>query len=480
MKRINFHLREPDRRSRFYRYDRTVPADVQSLVGQKVIAFSLKVTDPVQARKLRDEWDHHYEAEWARLRQQTKLNAEARLIAEAKAFQDHMRKPAEPVASKERRPGHTSLEISAAPKVQEDTFDQPELKKLVDRTRQIAIDRLPVSDRDDEQKIKASLDWVNTNTEEGRLLRQYMHVMVGRRSYVDLGSEYLDRARKKRDGKPLSDKSKESYRKAFERADKYRLPSIEQVDWDIAGDFLQDIADTEGLSQKTIGNIATALSNLWKFNKKQRTVWRGHEVQTEHIPVEHEAWFDDELRALLAGSEGHWMRDVIWIALYTGHRRSVIAKIEYDPETDFIRFKHQKQEVGDRFYPCHPHIREAVVRYTARPYASITIGNEFRELRDRLDLRPQDGERKKDFHSLRSNTTAQLMQKGIADNNIDVLVGRKSTSITSGVYGFKTLPPHAKAEIERWRPLVETVDWSYLLSDNTRQHSMLTGTGSSS
>ncbi|WP_371933568.1 DUF6538 domain-containing protein [Oceanicaulis sp. MMSF_3324] len=47
MKRINFHLREPDRRSRFYRYDRTVPADVQSLVGQKVIAFSLKVTDPV-------------------------------------------------------------------------------------------------------------------------------------------------------------------------------------------------------------------------------------------------------------------------------------------------------------------------------------------------------------------------------------------------------------------------------------------------
>lgn len=461
MKRINYHLREPDSRSRFYRYDRTVPSDVQTLVGQKVIAFSLKVTDPVQARKLRDEWDDHFEAEWARLRQQLKLNAEARLIAEARAYREYLTKPAEPVAPVRR--GFTSLTIPTGPEAPRKPFDQPELKTLIDRVHQIALDRLPANERSDEEKVKASEEWVNTNTEEGRLLFKYVHTMIGRQSYIDIGEEYLERARKKRDGRPLSDKTKESYRKAFERADKYGLPSIKEVDWETAGEFLQSIADKENLSQKSIGNIATALSNLWRFNKKQRTVWRGHEVQTVHIPVEHEAWFDDELRALLAGSEGHWMRDVIWIALYTGHRRSAIAEIEYDPETDFIRFKKQKQESGDRFYPCHPHIREAVVRYTAQPHKSNTLGNEFRKLRDRLDLRPQDGERKKDFHSLRSNTTAQLMQKGIADNNIDVLLGRKSTSITSGVYGFKTLPPHAKAEIERWRPLVETVDWQYLL-----------------
>lgn len=181
MKRLNYHLREPDKRSRFYRYDRTVPGDVQELFGKKVISFSLKVRDPVEARRLRDEWDDHFEAEWARLRQQLKLNAEARLIAEARAWRDHLRKPREPVSPPKDPLAH--LLIPRGPWKPIEPFEQPELERLVAITRRMAIDRLPAAERDDEEKIRASLDWVGENTDEGRMMRRYVQAVTGRRSY---------------------------------------------------------------------------------------------------------------------------------------------------------------------------------------------------------------------------------------------------------------------------------------------------------
>lgn len=460
MKRLNYHLREPDRRSRFYRYHRDVPRELRSLVGKPVVTFSLKTTDPVEARQLRNEWDRHYEGQWSALHAQRKMAREARLVAEASKWREATNKPRKPL-NPPTGP-YAGLLIPTGELAEREPFGAWEMHELAKEIGAIARERLLPADRSDDQKVQASIEWVIQNSEQGRLVSRFIDTFKGRKSYVDLGKEYLDKGRKKGGGS-LTETSKAEYGRAFKKADKYGLEPISDVTWEMAGSFLQKVADAEQLSDKSIGNIRTALSNLWAHYKRGRAVWTGHEVHGSNAAQARDPWLDRELRSLIKGADGHWLEDVIWIALYTGHRREAIAQIEYDAELDFIWFPALKSEEKPRYFPCHPHIRRHAQGFAAARKSASYIGNQFRELRDRLGLRPPEGANKKDFHSFRSNTTAQLMQKGLPADAINVVVGRKNASITTGVYGFKDLPPDAVDEINRWRPLIERVDWQYLL-----------------
>jgi len=460
VKHLNYHLREPDRRSRFYRYHRDVPRELRELVGQPVITFSLKTTDAVEARRLRTEWDRHYEGQWATLRTQLKMAREARLVSEAEAWREHKRKPRVPL-NPPKGP-HAGLMIPTGPFIEPEPFAAMEMHELAKEIGALARERLRPEDRNDDVKVQASMAWVLENTEQGRLARRFLYTVRGRKTYVDLGKEYLEKGRKKGGGS-LSETSKAEYGRAFKKADKYGLKPMSDVTWETAGDFLQKVADAENLSDKSIGNIRTALSNLWAYYKRGRAVWNGHEVHSSSVAQKRDPWLDRELRTLIQGAEGHWLQDVIWIALYTGHRREAIANIDYDGDLDFIWFPALKAEQEPRYFPCHPHIRDHVRRFIVARKSSSYIGNQFRDLRDRLGLRPGTDANMKDFHSFRSNTTAQLMQKGLAADSINIVVGRKNTSIATGAYGFKDLPPDAVDEINRWRPLIERVDWRYLV-----------------
>lgn len=460
MRNKNYHLREPDGRSKYYRYNRDVPADVRDLVGKSVATFSLRVTSAVEARKQRDQWDDYYEAEWANLRQQKLLNSEARLIKEAADLAAHLRKPRQPV-SPPKGP-HASLLIPKGPFKPKEAFDQPELKKLVEKLNKLVDDRLTGREKDDPEKREQAVSTLMTENDIGRQLRAYTQKVTGRKSYKDFGEEFLAHGRRRKDNLPLAETTKVEFRRAYKHGDTYNLPQPENVTWDIAKSFLQKVADEEGFSKQSINNVRTAFSSLWKSMRLNTVVWMNHEVDTSKPAIPRTAWLDNELRQLIDGARDSWLQDVIWIALYTGHRQEAIAHMGYEPSNDFIYFKKLKTEKADRFHPCHPDIREAVKRWVQRPRAKSTIGNEFTELKTRLGFATASGEELKDFHSLRGNLTDQLSHLQVNEDMVNTIVGRRNTSVTFGNYGYKSLPPTAVAEINRLRPHIEKIDWKYL------------------
>lgn len=375
MKTKNFHLREPDKRSKFYRYHREVPSDVRDLVGSKVKTFSLKVTSAVEARKLRDQWDEHFEAEWAALRQQSKLNFKARLISEAVELAAHLKKPLQPVTPPKGQ--YASLLIPKGPFRPRAAFDQPELKKLLEKLNALADDRLSPSERGDPKKREEAITALMQESDIGRQFRAYTEAATGRKSYKDRGEEYLANAKRRKDNLPLAEATKVEFRRFYKHGDTYGLPQPEHVTWEDANAFLQKVADEENLSKRSINNVRTGFSSLWAFMRLKTLPWLNHEIKTTKAAKPRTAWLDTELRALLNGAEGSWLQDVMWIGLYTGHRRAVIASMDYDASSDFIYFKQLKTEKAGRFIPCHPYIREAVKRWVADPRKGPTIGNEM-------------------------------------------------------------------------------------------------------
>jgi integrase len=233
-------------------------------------------------------------------------------------------------------------------------------------------------------------------------------------------------------------RSRCDYKRAVEVLMKH-FKAAEEVEWDKAERFLNNIGEREGVGQATVMKWKSAYIHLWKYLGIKTDVWRDHFSIPKSKKTSKVAWTGKEVLSFYDSLKkkndltSRWLADVIWIAAHTGARAGAIAQLEYNSEDQTIFFPALKFEEKARIIPAHPDIRASLEFWMKNRKSKYTISNSFSKFKTRLGYGFE-----RDFHSLRRTFTTQMENLGIPESVTADIVAHKKKTMTYGLYSDGT------------------------------------------
>ncbi|WP_245509448.1 DUF6538 domain-containing protein [Bradyrhizobium vignae] len=218
---------------------------------------------------------------------------------------------------------------------------------------------------------------------------------------------------------------------------------------------------------KSVRNLLTATRNLLHYHGHNhvREAIRSLRIDAHKPLLEKGIWTPKELvRLTVANTAPQWLRDCIIVAAYSGLRAQEIRGLIYDAGENqlVVPLQNAKTTNAIRRIACHPKAKEAAIRL-ASANDKLTVhklSTAFRSLVEKLNL-PRiveiDGvPTKRDFHALRHTFASKLTALGAEESAIKRILGHSTKGNVTRGYSQKV-----GAELDR--PLIERV--SYEVSD---------------
>lgn len=243
----------------------------------------------------------------------------------------------------------------------------------------------------------------------------------------------------------------------------------------LASDFVRHLSDTER-STTTARAKVSALSSYWEWlwtrGDVSENVWAGHRMPKRSGRTEVRPFTDDEMRALLCGTEAQPMADFIRVAALTGMRREEIGQLLVaDCAAGNFRVRKGKTAAAARTLPIHSCLKAIVERRTSGkagdaylfddlPKSEGTgrgrtekMGERFTKYRREVgvDDRRDDGRSRVDFHSFRRwFVTEAVRHSGQPEWAVSELVGHAVPNLgqTIGTYYGGSLEAQKKLIVE--------------------------------
>jgi integrase len=252
--------------------------------------------------------------------------------------------------------------------------------------------------------------------------------------------------------------------------------TIEAVTRKRAGEYVNTLLASSGLSKRTIQRHCSSLSSLWVWYgargfTEQENPWRGHGLSSKKGQSAYRhAYSDDMILKLLKADYGHRyaqdIPDLIRLALLTGARLEVFcamkkSAIEKREDGYWATIEGDKTVAGNRVVPLHSAAVAIIERRLEGSgeflFAGLEpggpdkkrswyVGKMFRY--HRLKLTKVKGE---DFHAFRNTFIAVMEGLEVAESTVKLLVGHKRQSMTYGHY--------SKGERVKLRSAIETLDY---------------------
>jgi hypothetical protein len=211
--------------------------------------------------------------------------------------------------------------------------------------------------------------------------------------------------------------------------------AAEEITHQRAAAFLEAAPAHYDISKATVGKWQSGYINLWKYLKKDYSVWKNHTIpNTPEKNKDRDIWENSEVRRLIESARGSnrkpWLAHAILIAAHTGAREAAIAQCKYYPEKQVVWFPKAKYETRDRQIPVHPAIVDSLIFWMENRKAQRTISRGFTELKISLGY-----SQAKVFHSFRNTFIQHLQFNNVPEALVAALVGHKIRTVTFGIYG---------------------------------------------
>jgi integrase len=396
LRTVNRHL---SKRGRTYYLIKRVPDDVRELhPGEGTIRESLKTTDLLAARRIRDVRLKELEAKWNAYRALPKgQHLDRSLFAEALELRDMVQGP-----------------------------DRAEVLELVEERAQDIYDGdVPEPFHVIKPSAKAA---------------EFYGIASGKKFPTKLAVEdFLAGA-----------KLKHTTRKLYAGLLKLvvsKYSSLEEINETSILSLVREYQ--KGHTAKSVGNLLTATRNLLHYHGYTRTreAIKGVRIDADKPLIDKGVWSPKEvIRLTVANTAPEWLRDCITVAAYSGLRAQEIRGLVYDAGENqlVVPLRNAKTKNSVRRVACHPKAKEASKRL-ASASVKLTVhklSTAFRELVDRLDDLPRmvevDGvPMKRDFHALRHTFASKLTSLGAEESTIKRILGHSTKGdVTRGYRSF--------------------------------------------
>ena len=125
--------------------------------------------------------------------------------------------------------------------------------------------------------------------------------------------------------------------------------------------FYRTIGKQEDVHKSSVEKWKSGDLSLWRYLDLDDSIFRNQKIPEtagKDKPPELVPWSNKEALLLYktAIERNHWLKHPIWIALHTGARVNAIANLKYNRLDQTITFPKAKKEPKDRTIPAHPAI----------------------------------------------------------------------------------------------------------------------------
>lgn len=402
MRVVNRYL---TKRGRTYYLIKRIPDDVRALhPGEDTIRESLKTTDLIAARRIRDARLKELEARW---------NA-YRALPRGKHLEPHEL--------------HVALEF----RKQADGPDREAVLEFVgDHAVSIYNDDVPEELHGLERSEKAG---------------EFYAIASGAKLPTQLAVTHFLA------GANLKPSTRGLYKGVLQQL-AAEFPFIEGMDRASVLKFVRAYSQTH--TAKAVGNLLTASRSLLHYHGKSQDAFKDLRIDAGKPLLLKGVWSDKELTRLANASTAlQWVRDCIVVAAYSGLRRQEVCGLVYDADNDqlVVPASNAKTKSSVRRVPCHPKAREAAKRLDQSGAPKGKLTRRFAELVDKLEI-PRtvtiDGvPYKRDFHAIRHTFASKLASLGVEQSTIARILGHAPASVT-GRYAGKVDPEIDRPAIDR-------------------------------
>jgi integrase len=285
---------------------------------------------------------------------------------------------------------------------------------------------------------------------------------------------------------PLRPRTASQYRSDLNRlaawAKAAGLPeTVEAFNKAVVGRYITETIVRPEVDRLTGNRWISAASAYWRWMEKRGVVssrpWQGQSLakapaRSREGEREKRPYTDDEMRALLAGSPGEELADLIRVAALSGMRLEEIYRLTVaDCAGGWFNVRVSKTEAGVRRVPIHSELSGTVARRSqAKPPGAFLFhepggGNKNRERSAAVSKRfgryrkaqgvheGKEGRRASavDFHSLRRWFITQARNAGHDRGMVAAVVGHEAGNVTDDVYSGGPSEALRKAVVEAVR-----------------------------
>ncbi|WP_294620027.1 tyrosine-type recombinase/integrase [uncultured Roseovarius sp.] len=398
-----------------------IPTDVQSFYEGRSSMFieqSLKTSDVIAARQLRDAKLKNYQSLWSEMR--------VRLLREQR-----------PSASKATEyVGDDTLLIEER---EEQLDDIPEhISLLWDKIDRLAYPKAPSGGVDELNEAREEV----INSPEGSKIWREIQILQGSLTPLEPYCwEWFETKRGK------AHKTKIEYRRAISIL-LSSFTSKEEITQRKARRFLHDLLTAN--AKATVQKYTTAYRGIWRYHgwKSDADMWSVREMDSAVGTTKVRAVTDDDYLRIMDAIKGTRKRRLwlaIRIAAYSGASRSGICGLKLegaDTDRPSLYLPETKKDWRTRRIPCHPEILEDAAEWVKSPLAPTTLTNEFTEVKQKLGYG-----RDLVFHSHRHSVANKLENARVSSREIKRLLGHRIGSITFDTYSAEGLGYDVLSEV---------------------------------
>ena len=280
---------------------------------------------------------------------------------------------------------------------------------------------------------------------------------------------------------PFDERTTKQYRMALDRfSDWCRIcgvpATIETIKKPVAGRYVTDHFVARGINPLTTNRHICALSSYWRWLIKRTGIelnpWQGQTISKAPARNGEKAkrpFTDHEMNVLLTGGAKQELADAIRVAALSGMRMEEIYRLTVaDTASRLFNIRLSKTTAGVRKVPIHSDLAAIVARRTEgkAPTAylfhkapdshvrSANLSHKFTHYRLSVGVNEQeDGRRQSrvDFHSLRRWFVTKARNAGIDRAVVAAVVGHETGNLTDDVYSGGPSLQQRKACVEAVR-----------------------------
>lgn len=212
-------------------------------------------------------------------------------------------------------------------------------------------------------------------------------------------------------------------------------------------------------AKATVGKYTTAFRGIWKYHgwPNSTDMWSIADLDSSVPAINVRAITDDEylrLMRILRGTKRRKLYLAMRLAAYTGASRSGVCGLRLegaDTSRPSLFLPETKREWRTRRIPCHPAILDDAKEWCASPLAPTTVTNEFTDLKREAGLG-----RDTVYHSFRHSVVNKLENARVSSREIKRLVGHRIGNLTFDTYSAEGLG------YEVLQDVVNKLEWPHL------------------